>query len=162
MVEAYLPASEVTVTVLPPGTYTLDGTPTVRDSYWALPPVERTAHAGGVAPYNGVVAVTANSAVVPAPRRDGKAYTDLAAATEAAAAAVGAVAPIRVDARADAAGVYRLFDLNLKPNMTGAGRPGRDDQDSLTAMAARAVGWSFGGAVGECAAAGVGAGGGGG
>lgn len=38
----------------------------------------------------------------------------------------------------------RLFDLNMKPNMTGAGRPGRDDQDSLSAISARAVGWDYG------------------
>ena len=36
-----------------------------------------------------------------------------------------------------------MFDLNMKPNATGPGRPGRADQDSLVAMAARAVGWDF-------------------
>jgi hypothetical protein len=42
-----------------------------------------------------------------------------------------------------------LFDANLKPNLTGAGRPGRDDQDSLTMIAARALGWSYGDLVEE-------------
>jgi hypothetical protein len=37
-----------------------------------------------------------------------------------------------------------MFDLNMKPNMTGAGRPGREDQDSLSCMAAREIGWSYG------------------
>ena len=45
--------------------------------------------------------------------------------------------------RANAAGQFLLFDANMKPNMTGPGRPGRDDQDSLTAIAARAVGWTY-------------------
>ena len=40
-------------------------------------------------------------------------------------------------------GPFKLFDLNMKPNMTGPGRPGRDDQDSLVCMAAAAHGWSF-------------------
>ena len=31
----------------------------------------------------------------------------------------------------------------MKPNMTGAGRPGRADQDCLSAIAARADGWSY-------------------
>ena len=31
----------------------------------------------------------------------------------------------------------------MKPNMTGAGRPGRDDQDSLSAIAARGMGWDY-------------------
>lgn len=29
-------------------------------------------------------------------------------------------------------------------NMTGPGRPGREDQASLTAMAAAAIGWDYG------------------
>ncbi|WP_244614437.1 hypothetical protein [Elizabethkingia argenteiflava] len=40
-------------------------------------------------------------------------------------------------------GEYLLFDLNMKPNMTGASRPHRQDQDSLTALAARKIGWNF-------------------
>ena len=40
-------------------------------------------------------------------------------------------------------GKYYLFDLNMKPNLTGPGRPDRDNRDSLIAMAARAAGWSY-------------------
>lgn len=36
-----------------------------------------------------------------------------------------------------------LFDLNMKPNMTGPGREGRHEQASLVALAAEAVGWPF-------------------
>jgi D-alanine-D-alanine ligase-like ATP-grasp enzyme len=60
-----------------------------------------------------------------------------------AAALVGARAPIRIDCRADGTGHFKLFDLNMKPNMTGPSRPGRDDQDCLSAIAARADGWDF-------------------
>ena len=56
---------------------------------------------------------------------------------------VGARAPIRIDCRADAHGRYKLFDLNMKPNMTGAGRPGREAEDSLSAIAARGLGWGY-------------------
>jgi len=69
-----------------------------------------------------------------------------------AAQAVGALAPIRIDCRQDGHGAYRLFDLNAKPNMTGAGRPGRDDQDSLSAIAARAIGWDYPTLLGAMAA----------
>ena len=31
----------------------------------------------------------------------------------------------------------------MKPNMTGAGRAGREAEDSLTAIAARAIGWRY-------------------
>lgn len=61
-----------------------------------------------------------------------------------AARLVGAKAPIRIDCRQQVAGGdYYLFDLNMKPNMTGAARPGREDQDSLAALAARAIGWNY-------------------
>lgn len=61
-----------------------------------------------------------------------------------AAQLAGAKAPIRVDCRQGAGSEsYYLFDLNMKPNMTGAGRPGRENQDSLSALAARAIGWDF-------------------
>ena len=36
-----------------------------------------------------------------------------------------------------------LFDVYRKPNMTGPGRPCRDDQLSVTGMAASAVGMSY-------------------
>ena len=37
---------------------------------------------------------------------------------------------------------YEIF-VNMKPNMTGPGRPGRDDQDSLVGIAVRSIGWDF-------------------
>ena len=33
---------------------------------------------------------------------------------------------------------------NDEQNMTGPGRPGREDQASLTALAAAAIGWDYG------------------
>lgn len=41
------------------------------------------------------------------------------------------------------AGPYFLFDLNMKPNLTGPGRPGRGDQDSLVTMASASIGWDY-------------------
>ena len=111
---------------------------------WALPPVRRINHINGVAPYNGVVAVTRNSMALTVNEiAESENVRAVMRACEQAAVAVQARAPIRIDCRADAQGVYRLFDLNMKPNMTGAGRPGRDDQDSLSLIAARAIGWDY-------------------
>lgn len=141
MVEEYLPSTEVTVTVMPPGTYRIDGAEHDMKEHWSLPPIERVNHVDGITPYNGVVAVTENSFPVDHPT---DAMQSLLEHCAVAAAAVGAVAPIRIDCRARADGEFVLFDLNMKPNMTGAGRPGRDDQDSLSCMAARCIGWSFG------------------
>lgn len=56
---------------------------------------------------------------------------------------VNAKAPIRIDCRQSADGEFKIFDLNMKRNMTGAGRPHRSDQDSLSAIAAQAIGWSY-------------------
>ncbi|WP_313633477.1 hypothetical protein [Massilia timonae] len=131
IVEQFLAGAEMTVTVMP------------GDAPWALPPVLRFNHENGVAPYNGVVAVSTNSRAL---SREEQAACEVSAMLEAcvtAARLVGARSPIRIDCRAGADGVLRLFDQNMKPNMTGAGRPGRDDQDSLSAIAARAVGWDY-------------------
>lgn len=136
IVEQFLAGTELTVTVMPGGGAA--GAP------WALPPVCRFNHLDGIAPYNGDVAVTQNSRALTAAEQASPAVQAMLAACVEAARQVGARAPIRIDCRADAQGVLRLFDLNMKPNMTGAGRPGREDQDSLSAIAARAIGWSYG------------------
>ncbi|OSX74173.1 LOW QUALITY PROTEIN: hypothetical protein BU14_0303s0005 [Porphyra umbilicalis] len=52
---------------LPPVVYELGGQTVGTGTHWATaPPVGRAAHDGGMAPYSGVGAVTANRAVVPA------------------------------------------------------------------------------------------------
>jgi hypothetical protein len=108
-----------------------------------LPPVYRFDQRGGVAPYNGDVPVTANSiAISPEQLRD-PAIAAMIDSSVSAAALVDARTTIRIDCRADRDGTFKLFDLNMKPNMTGPCRPGREDQDCLSAIAARAKGWSY-------------------
>jgi D-alanine-D-alanine ligase len=137
MIEPYLPGEEVTVTVMPPDPASgLDG-------HWCLPPVRRFNHDCGIVPYNGTIAVVHNSEVLPEPTRSAPAILDLLDACRRVAQHIGARAPIRIDCRQNAAGLHRIFDVNLKPNMTGPGRPGRDDQLSLTGMAAAAIGMSY-------------------
>lgn len=131
IVEQFLQGTEMTVTVM------------AGREPRALPPVARFNHDHGVAPYNGTVAVTHNSRALTQEEQSAPEVVAMLAACLDAARLVAARAPIRIDCRADGDGVLRLFDLNMKPNMTGAGRPGRDDQDSLSAIAARAVGWRF-------------------
>ena len=141
MVEEYLDGEEVTVTVMPPASPRPDGD--VGPTHWALRPVRRFDQRDGVAPYNGDVPVTANSAAIDAERLVDPDVVTMIEACVAAARLVGARAAIRIGCRQDGEGVFRLFDLNMKPNMTGPGRPGRDDQDSLSAIGARADGWDY-------------------
>lgn len=143
ILEEYLPGEEITVTVMPPGTYDLNGRNIDFHEYWSLPPVVRFHHQNGIAPYSGNVAVIRNSRVLPEMEASTPQIRSIMEACNRAAQLVGASAPVRIDCRQNEQGVFCLFDVNLKPNMTGTGRPGRDDQDSLTAMAARAIGWSF-------------------
>lgn len=128
ILESFLPGDEIAVTVMPPGGSA--------DMHWPLPPVQRLDHEGDVAPRTSV-ALTPEAARSPA-------VAVAVDACVAAAVALDARAPIRVDCRADAAGTYRIFDLSFQPNLMGAGRPGREHQDNLTAIAARAVGWNYG------------------
>jgi D-alanine-D-alanine ligase-like ATP-grasp enzyme len=142
-VEPYLPGDEITITVMPPGDYAINGNRIAFSNYWSLPPVKRINHQNGIAPYNGTIAVINNSIVM----TDNELATDkvkhVCEQCELAAKLVMAKAPIRIDCRADTAGDFFLFDLNMKPNMTGPSRPHRLDQDSLSALAARKIGWTF-------------------
>ncbi|KAF4308208.1 putative D-alanine--D-alanine ligase (D-alanylalanine synthetase) (D-ala-D-ala ligase) protein [Botryosphaeria dothidea] len=139
MVEEYLSGQEATVTVMPPSA--------TRPDYWAMPVVVRFNHVDGIAPYNGAVAVTANSRTVSEKEAaDDPAYGALARECEGVGRLLQTKAPIRIDARRfnDKNGSsFALFDINMKPNMTGPGRPGREDQASLTAMAAAGLGWDY-------------------
>jgi D-alanine-D-alanine ligase len=143
-IEPYLKGQEVTLTVMPPGSYLINERMVIKDKHWSLPTVKRFNHENGIAPYNGVVAIVNNSAVLEESEEHSAAVSLVSYECAQAGSIINAKAPIRIDCRADDQGKYFLFDLNMKPNMTGASRPHRMDQDSLTALAARAIGWDFG------------------
>jgi D-alanine-D-alanine ligase-like ATP-grasp enzyme len=143
IVEEYLPGEEITVTVMPPGGYDFAGETRSMSQHWALPVIRRFHHQNGIAPYSGVVAVMENSAALSLAEAEQTEIRSIVAACCRAAQLIAARAPVRIDCRQRDDGHFYIFDLNLKPNMTGPGRPGRDGQDSLTAMAARSMGWSF-------------------
>lgn len=143
MVEQYLSGEEATITVMPPGTHP----DTSNEGYWSLPVVTRFNHDNGVAPYNGVVAVLSNSRVLSEKEYESDpAYQKICSECEQVAELLQTTAPIRIDVRRlteDARAPFAMFDINMKPNMTGPGRPGREDQASLTIMAAETLGWSY-------------------
>ncbi|KAJ5317081.1 hypothetical protein PENANT_c029G05539 [Penicillium antarcticum] len=113
--------------------------------YWAMAPVMRFNHDNGIAPYNETVAVTDNSRVISNELADDPAYGMIIRQCERVASLIKATAPIRIDIRRfrPEAGEFAIFDVNMKPNMIGPGRPARKDQASSTAMAATACGWDY-------------------
>ncbi|KAJ5354186.1 ATP-grasp fold subdomain 1 [Penicillium brevicompactum] len=136
LLEEFLAGEEATITVMPP-------TPD-KAQYWSMPPVTRFNHQGGVAPYNGTVAVTANSRVVSEGEMHDATYGSVMRQCEGVASLIRATAPIRIDVRRFRPNSeFAIFDINMKPNMTGPGRPGREDQASLTALAAAGCGWDY-------------------
>eukprot|EP00698_Gefionella_okellyi_P009103 TRINITY_DN2287_c1_g1_i1.p2 TRINITY_DN2287_c1_g1~~TRINITY_DN2287_c1_g1_i1.p2 ORF type:complete len:374 (-),score=74.37 TRINITY_DN2287_c1_g1_i1:1268-2389(-) len=142
ILEEFLSGDEITVTVMPPGLYQLQDRTFEQRSHWCLPVVRRMNHQDDVAPYNGTVAVTKNSVAVPE-HDENDALRHIKSQCAAAASWMNATAPIRIDCRQQHAdGRYVMFDVNMKPNATVAGRPGRDDQDSLCCMSALQFGWS--------------------
>ncbi|KAL1857852.1 hypothetical protein Plec18167_001745 [Paecilomyces lecythidis] len=138
MLEEFLAGEEATVTVMPPSAET--------PRYWSLQPVARFSHQDGIAPYNGAVAVTQNSRVVGEDEMEkDRSYRTVMEECERVAEVIKATAPIRIDVRRFGDGeAFAIFDINMKPNMTGPGRPGRENQASLTAIAAEAIGWDYG------------------
>lgn len=110
MIEDYLSGTEGTVTVMPPSEM---------NDYWALPVVERFNHADGIAPYNGIVAVTQNSRLVSVEEHErDSSYRDVQRQCVEAARLLGCTAPIRIDVRRiskDKYSPFALFDVNMKP-----------------------------------------------
>lgn len=109
LVEEYLAGEEATITVMPPSRE--------RGEYWSLPPVTRFNHLDGIAPYNGVVAVTTNSRVVTQSELDADlSYYAIMDECRNVAKLIQATAPIRIDVRRFSPGSnFALFDINMKP-----------------------------------------------
>lgn len=111
ILEDYLAGEEATVTVMPPSNE--------HPEHRALPIVTRFNHANGVAPYNGIVAVTANSRVVtPEEYASDPAYAAIAKECEQVAKLLRLTAIMRIDVRRftdDPKSKFALFDVNMKP-----------------------------------------------
>ncbi|MCA1221316.1 hypothetical protein [Streptomyces sp. 8L] len=139
LIEEYLPGEEWAVTVMPPGTYeTRDGVFSESDP-WPLPPVLRTDHREGVMPFSGIVPVESNSA----PVEDLGRLRDFKQACIEIARFLRITAPIRIDCRGDVNDSIKAIDINMKPSMTGPGRPGRERMTNLSALAAEVIGWTY-------------------
>ncbi|KAF2448619.1 glutathione synthetase ATP-binding domain-like protein [Karstenula rhodostoma CBS 690.94] len=140
IVEDYLPGIEGTVTVVP---FKIDH----QRGYYALPVVERFNHIDDIAPYSGAVAVMENSRVVTREEHERDlTYIDIQQQCMEVARELQVTAPIRIDVRRISkakSSPFAMFDVNIKPNMTGPGRPGRENQASLTALAAAGDGSDY-------------------
>lgn len=143
IVEEFLPGKEITLSIMPPGKYEINSKILQKPNHWSLPVVERFNHINEVAPYNGVVAVVNNSRVLSRDELLSNEIKEISKKCEMAANLIGARAPIRIDCRKNRNGIYNIFDLNLKPNMTGTSRSHRSDQASLTTIAAKRIGWTY-------------------
>ena len=142
-IEEYLSGQEITITVMPAGSYTIQNSIKHFKKPWCLPAIKRFNHINGITPYNGLIAVMENSKALTNTELDSKPVMDAYSHCSKAAEILGLKAPIRIDCRANYEGDYYLFDVNMKPNMTGPSRPQRKNQDSLTLLAAREIGWSY-------------------
>lgn len=141
--ESFLSEEEITITVMPSGNYMIDNTMKFMEHPWCLPVIKRFNHVDGIAPYSGKVPVVHNSRVLTPAEQSKDAIQKVIKHCAHAATILNIKAPIRIDCRSDKNGNYFLFDLNLKPNMTGNIRKDRTDQNSLSAIAAASLGWSY-------------------
>lgn len=143
MAEEFLPGKEITLSIMPPGKYEINNEILQKPNHWSLPAVERFNHINDIAPYNGIVAVVNNSRVLSQDELLSTEIKKISKKCEMAASFIGARAPVRIDCRKNRNGIYNIFDLNLKPNMTGTSRSHRSDQASLTTIAAKEIGWTY-------------------
>ncbi|PQJ78609.1 ATP-grasp domain-containing protein [Polaribacter porphyrae] len=142
-VEEFLSGQEIAVTVMPSGNYLIDNQERVYKKPWCLPAVKRFNHKNGIAPYNGIIAVMKNSLVLENDELNTKKIIEVYRNCEKAGELLKIKVPIRIDCRANDNGNYFLFDLNMKPNMTGPSRPHRQNQDSLSLLASKKIGWDY-------------------
>ena len=111
MIEEFLAGEEATVAVMPPAKE--------RNVYWTLAIVTRFNYMDGVAPWNGVVPLTAKSRVLLEKeyRRDAS-YEKATRECEGVARVLEVMAPIRIYIRRFRGGdgeIFALFDVNMKP-----------------------------------------------
>ncbi len=142
-IEQYLSGQEITISVMPKGKYLINNNDEYFNRPWCLPAVKRFNHNKGIAPYNGIVAVIENSEVLSDDELQSEEILEVYKHCVKSAELIEIRAPIRIDCRANEQGKYFLFDLNMKPNMTGPSRPLRKNQDSLTLLSARKIGWNY-------------------
>ena len=142
-IEQYLNGQEITITVMPQGNYVINNSKKYFNRPWCLPAVKRFNHNNGIAPYNGIVAVMENSEILSDDELHSAEIQEVYEHCVKSAELIEIKAPIRIDCRANEQGKYFLFDLNMKPNMTGPSRLHRQNQDSLTLLSARKIGWTY-------------------
>jgi D-alanine-D-alanine ligase len=124
---------------MPPGTYETAVGMHNEPTHWVLPAIERTGHHGGVMPFSGVVPIQSNSK----PAGDDDQIREFGQHAVRVAQFLKATAPIRIDCREGANGVIKAIDINMKPSMTGPGRPGREQMINLSAMSGGEIGWNY-------------------
>jgi len=98
VIEQFCSGEEITVAVLPPGTY--DEPVGMKDRHWALPVVRRFDHTDGIMPYSGNIPAAANSCHIPLEEAAAdREYEKIQRRCELAGQALGTLATIRLDAR---------------------------------------------------------------
>jgi len=143
IVEEFLPGDEFSVTVMPPGRYQVMGREMELEYHWALTPVKRTRHFDGIAPGARICPFSSTSDLLSVEQAARPRFQNLLRQCETAAEQVCATAPVRIDARTGSDSVIKLFDVNMKADFTGPGRPERTGKESLSCLAARSIGWDY-------------------
>ncbi|MBV8253185.1 MAG: carboxylate--amine ligase [Chitinophaga sp.] len=143
LLESFLPGEEIAVTVMPPGTYTIAGKSVVKENPWCLPGVKRLDHQNGVSPEINPATILHDTKVLNDKEENSMQVQAAYTYCIAAARLVGIRAPIQMDCRADATGVFSIIDLNMQPALTGPSRVHRRNVESLTGIAAQKIGWTY-------------------
>ncbi|PUU78789.1 hypothetical protein B9Z19DRAFT_1193069 [Tuber borchii] len=134
LVEELLEAEEGTVTLVPDG----------QGNFMALTIVLPFGHVSGVMPWSGHIPVAKNSRVLSAREEDSwRRAAKIECPKAAGLLKLTSATRIDICRKDENGGKFFLFDINSKPNLTGAGRPGRENQDSLCPLAAKEFGWEY-------------------
>ncbi|TAK71989.1 MAG: ATP-grasp domain-containing protein [Gammaproteobacteria bacterium] len=134
LVEEYLSGSELTITVLPPGLYRIDGRIQHKGDFWTLMPFYRVGHEHGILPSISTLPPIQN---VRAATKNDKFLNVIMQEAVDLARAVKIYSPLRIDCRQDNSGYYRIFDINIKPAITASNRVGDPCKQSIVELASK-------------------------
>jgi hypothetical protein len=115
---------EIKIHVLPPGPYEIQGEKIYKKNFWCLPPIR-------------------NRQILNEDELDSSAIQKMMEECAEAAKRAEFSTVLGFSCRERVSGGYEISEIDAHPDLSGAGRPGRDDQDSLCTLSARSMGWSY-------------------
>ena len=140
LLEEHLPGNEITITILPKGFYRQNGGWLHNSGCWTLKTLCRFGHKNGILPSISDVPPEKN---VECLKECNEASKKILYESKRLADGLKIYSPLRIDCRKNSDGIYRMFDINVKPSLTTSLRTNNLNKRSIVEISASHSGMSF-------------------